>query len=1082
MMTLDPDLEQLFERASLYGALHDSFAPADAVRWANAGRMPRDIQVVARVLALLQPECADTSTPSKAGQSWTMRPAARHHILSAEQFDNARAEIAASFDTPVADARLGRGVFAPAALQRMIGLGDIGGDLAFITGTLDRAGPDAPGADYLLALRGLLNRLTAEKRTESVVGDDFVGRETELERIAEALANPQSEAPLTAIYISGVAGIGKSHVLERALQLARLKEQPVVVRLDFDRSGLDILDAQHFFDEISRQVGDSLPGSAVALRDLRLEATQEAVAVTRKSTAAQVAASGQPPLARLLDTIAQAINDADKLLLVVLDTLEVLRSEGETRIPLLFERLDRLATSGIDRIAIIAAGRGDAMAPAADRILGPPLELQGLDAKAVHKLLQERNVPRDLWPRINQLAQGNPLLLKLAAKAVSHDDFDETEIPEDAGDDIVGGYLYRAILSRVPKDLRGLATEGLILAEVDLGALKEVIAPVVAPDMPERELRTMFNALRDQHWLVTEDSGAGTLRHRSDVRRAFLPLIYEAAPETTTAINRRAVAWFERQDNPFAALYHRLQLTRTGNPMPDIPADLARRFDPFMLDELPEPARAALRQAQGVRSDFGRAGHAREAPAETPPISREQDFAADSSGDTFVRFDANRNRVQIASALPDGARAPDPRALSDLELTLSRADLREAEYVVQSALDGWLPAGSRTGRLLMAYLWLTGRWSSARKLFDVQPYGALDAALENAPLLEGRVLLDMTAEFRFDALVQRLRDADLRARILTARAESARIGIEDGALDFALLCSVPASDLERHDMDTVLGLLAHNGGEHREAEERLHYVSAGMRRQHGFVSDPVFHEQGGGVDPADESYEFAILNPYASILSTVLRRAPRGALATFIANAHDLPRAAAPHLAPTLRNVSEALPDRFTSPLELGEAFRGMGLAAEWIEGFTLFNPVPDLPMLAHSLERWRRTVAGAWCFGRTPPEDWLKRRTIDRVTQGRAWRLFWSDAPIEAARTQLMFWSRPTHDGPAAARHLENRFGPRYAKAIAALPPDAEPRDAMRTALELFHDAGITAIAAAPLAVLAAHRLPPNRVFAPLE
>lgn len=1078
-MTLDPDLEHLYDRARLYAALHDSFVPAEAVRWAN-GEMPRDIQVVARVLALLRSDCVDASAVMTGAEGWTMRPAARHQMLSADRFDPARAEIVAGFDTPVADARLGRGVFAPASLDRMVRLNDVRGDLAFITGTLDRAGPDAPGADHVPALRGMLNRLTAERRTETIVGDDFVGREAELGRVADALANPQSARPLQAIFISGIAGIGKSHLLERALQLARLNERPVIVRLDFDRSGLDVRDAQGLFDEISRQVGDSLPGCAAALRDLRLAATQDAVAVTRKSVTAETDAPGHPPLVRLLEAIAQGIDAAGKLLLIVLDTLEVLRSEGETRIPLLFERLDRLAMAGTARIAIIAAGRGDAMAPAADRILGAPLHLVGLEEPAVRKLLDAYKVPPDHWPRISRLAGGNPLLLRLAARAVTQDGFDDADIPTDAGANVVAGYLYRAILSRVPQEQRALATEGLILAELDFATLKHVVAPVVAPDIAEPDLSRVFEALRDQHWLVAGAGETGALRHRADVRRAVLPLIYDAAPETTAAINRRAVAWFQDRDKPFEALYHRLQLVRAGDPIPDIPADLARRFLPVLVDELPEAARAALRRAQGVRSDFGRAGDHPTAPVAAPASATGKGTRTETSGGKFIRFDTRRDTVDIADTRPDDASGPDPRALEDLDLTLRRGDLREAEYVVQNAVQGWLPVTARTGRLVMAHLWLTGRWSSARKLFDLQPGDLLETEMETDPLLHGRVLLDMTAEFRFDALVRRLRDADFRARVLIARAESTRIGLEGGALDFALLSAVPTADLPPRQMQTALGLLAHNGGDDREAEDRLHHVTDGLRRRQGLVSEPVHHPQGGGIDPADRSREFAILNPYAAILSVLLARPARGALATFLDNAHDLPRAAAPHYAPTLRNIEESLPRRFATSRDLGRAFNGMGLAAEWIEGFTLFNPVADLPMLANALERWRRTVAGDWCLGRNRPEDWITRRPPDRVTHERAWRLFWSDDPVAAARAQLFFWSRPTHVDSVAAQHLRKRFGARYAEICAALPAEADLHEAMRVALIRLHDAGITAIVAAPLAVMAAHRLPPSRAFAP--
>ena len=440
-------------------------------------------------------------------------------------------------------------------------------------------GRDAPGAAYVVALRGMVNRLNAEKRTDAILSGGFFGRGDELSHLADYLAQPQSGIPLRAVYISGLAGIGKSHLLERCIQMARLDQQPVIVRLDFDRSGLDVRDSQSFFDEISRQVGDSLPQMAATLRDLRLKTAQNDIALTMQARREDKDEPPNDTEQTLLETVAAAINDAGKMLLIVLDTLEVLRSEGETRIIELFERLDQLAIAGTERMAIIAAGRGFALEPAPDRLWREPVYLSGLEQQDVAQLLTGYGVPGHLWPRINRLAEGNPLFLLLAAKAVMHDDFDEAEIPADLTAETVGGYLYRAILSRVPTRLRELAREGLILNTVDFAALRDVVAPIVAPDETEADLRDLFDQLKTQVWLVEEDTRTQSLRHRADVRRAFLPLIYAAQPDTTAAINERAMTWYADQGRRFEALYHQLQLYRAGRPLPDnIPADLARRF------------------------------------------------------------------------------------------------------------------------------------------------------------------------------------------------------------------------------------------------------------------------------------------------------------------------------------------------------------------------------------------------------------------------------------------------------------------------------------------------------------------------
>ena len=63
MKDIPENLQDIYDRARLYAALNDSFAPADALIWTNRGTAPGDIQTTARVLAMLRPDCA--SLPSE---------------------------------------------------------------------------------------------------------------------------------------------------------------------------------------------------------------------------------------------------------------------------------------------------------------------------------------------------------------------------------------------------------------------------------------------------------------------------------------------------------------------------------------------------------------------------------------------------------------------------------------------------------------------------------------------------------------------------------------------------------------------------------------------------------------------------------------------------------------------------------------------------------------------------------------------------------------------------------------------------------------------------------------------------------
>src|SRR5690606_41877513 len=100
-----------------------------------------------------------------------------------------------------------------------------------------------------------------------------------------------------------------------------------------------------------------------------------------------------------------------------------------------------------------------------------------------------RGWPVRLWPRIMPLARGDPLLLTLAAKAFEDAVSDAGEIPAGAGEEAIGGYLYRAILSRVPECLRRIANEGLILRAIDAEALTGVVAPALGITLTAEEDR-----------------------------------------------------------------------------------------------------------------------------------------------------------------------------------------------------------------------------------------------------------------------------------------------------------------------------------------------------------------------------------------------------------------------------------------------------------------------------------------------------------------------------------------------------------------------------------------------------------------
>ncbi|WP_347312260.1 ATP-binding protein [Defluviimonas sp. SAOS-178_SWC] len=1081
MKTPGPDFETFTEAARRFAALQESFTPEAALKAAMGPRAISEPILAARVLSSLRKEC--TVERGKGGEMWLMRPGARRKTLGgASSGADWIAESAASAATPVQAALAGQGDFAPEALDAMIAEGGDPDRLGEIAIALDRAGPSAPGFGRLVQIRSALNAARAEARSDALLAGGFFGREAELALLAEWIAHPQEQPPLRTVHVSGLPGIGKSYLLERVIQMARLDHRPILVILDFDRSGLNVLDVHGFFEEISRQIGDALPEAAGLLRDMRLRSAER--------RAAETGATARTSVPReLLDAMATAVAASGRRTLVVLDTLEVLRSRGETQVMTLFDHLDLLAEYGLRPFALISAGRGDALDPVRKRPgqkidrVEADIRLDGLEDGAARVLLETRGVPKSLWPRILPLAQGNPLLLTLAAKALTEADFDETELPPNASAATIGGYLYRAILSRVPERLRRIANDGLVLRAIDPETLREVVAPALGLTLNPDEARDYLNTLATHHWLVEHDRG-DWIRHRSDVRRAFLPLLYDETAENrdvTEAINLRAAEWFATRD-PLTALYHRLQLTRFGHPLPEVSSALAGAFTGTLLEELPERARDHVLQLQGRRSGVARGDRteeeaaqggampaAAEAPAPERTIKRVRPVKpapAGKSGSGLFVVDPTRMRLVRVEADEAGAAPPDERAVRDLELMLEKGDLREAGHILAHGYEGSFAASDRAGLVAVSYLWLSGRWSAARAVHRRLEEADIARAMVDSPHLSGRVLLEMTAEFAFSKAVRFLRwDKGLELARISYEG-SMRAGLVGGALDFAFLAAGLDQDALPRRLDLAQSLLAPSmspeaGG---EAADLALTAAQSSRSSFGLFYEPM---AAGGSDERAQTLQS--LNPYGAPLHALVSgEGVDDVLTRYLADLQpNLPRAAEMFL-PGIGGAGD-LPDRLRSgPPDVVSALTAMGLAGDWPSGYALAHRGADLRLIAQSAERWRRTVAGLWSYGRARPPGWAGAGETDLISTDRLRRLEAAADPMGGALVQLHFWEQPWAmpvPGRAAPPAVLRRLEAFVSKAARQRPQTgAHPSD---TALAALLKAGAPGVVAVPLALI---------------
>jgi hypothetical protein len=186
----------------------------------------------------------------------------------------------------------------------------------------------------------------------------------------------------------------------------------------------------------------------------------------------------------------------------------------------------------------------------------------------------------------------------------------------------------------------------------------------------------------------------------------------------------------------------------------------------------------------------------------------------------------------------------------------------------------------------------------------------------------------------------------------------------------------------------------------------------------------------------------AVLTPYAEPLTILARLRPRIA-----AHAAAVDRA--------LAALDHGVPG--VDPIE-GLAARG--LLAEWAGAAAFLLHDPDLRVLARSAERWRRTTAGQWSYGR-PPRGW--DRPLDVTLAARLAALAAAADPVAASQEQLAAWSG---DLPVPVADEVRR---RLARSLAAAG-DVVPVGTDAVAEVLLHRR-VPAAFVPPLAVLLAFR-----------
>ncbi len=927
-----------------YAALSGPFAPVEALRAAGAVE-PIDLAIT--VSSALDAVCDVSAT----GQ-WLLRASERAWDLKRLNDEGSlrkaiewRRDLGADPATAdLLDALLGKGAFSPKAMARRLVRIEAqeaaaGPELRRLATALEWSGALAPAAALLARLQAALNRTDQARRGELLLADGFQGRERAVETLTDWIRNPdQDPIGVRALYVSGLPAIGKSTLLEHVLrQVAQQGVETVVVRLDFDRASLDVLDQLGLSVEVARQVASQLPSAAADLRQARLEA------ITTQEVQLKGGGRSGIPYA-LIQALAVQLQSAGRRLVMVLDTLEVLRGRGETHPRQLFDWLDQLARAVLVPLVVVAAGRGRALEPVADRV-AETLDLDRLTDAEAERLLSGAEVPPALWTQVIALAEGDPLQLRLLATLAR--DEGQAGLTGKGGATIT---LYRSLEARLGGRHAKLARFIPLFRRLNSALLGAVMAPVVLGErLSPGAAAALWAELKDQTWLIAGET-EGWLTPQPDLRRRLAGKLYDEHARRAGALHRRAARWFAERPEPWAgaeSLYHRLQATRWAGPDALKGMNLAAgvAFQSADLEELPEAARDALLRARGERSYEGR-------------------------GDALT---------------PTGEVSP--AAADELRMLISKGDLAEASHFYgrvfrPAALDPTSP----TADVALTLLWRTGRWTEARRLAAERAWTLpWDHALFDTWPEATLVRLEMQAEFNFADLLGWFRqDGEDRPARAARLIRSSRNHLGFGALAFALdpdrlfgdRANPPAAVLAMWTPD------APQEGLNRAlatAHERRQRIAGGGGSSLAAPSRP------------DDARTLAILSPYGDLAEGLLPRDRDGELLRLLRR--------------QLAALPEAASGRLDGA-NPASALSALGFTAEWLSAAGLLLRDPDLRLIGRSAERWRAAAAGRWRYARRSP-GWRGAPTrLDVVIEDRLTALFEAPSPIDAARAQLAGWA----------------------------------------------------------------------------
>jgi hypothetical protein len=521
---------------------------------------------------------------------------------------------------------------------------------SWLSGVRGCAVPDA---------RDLAQRIARErvlKPMRGLAGEHFVGREAELARLSDYVGVRPSDSlwqyvrrgvkyvtylmdSRPPLFFWGPGGVGKSTLLARfILQHAdpSLAHPLPFVYLDFDRATLDPRVPDTLVAEAIRQIEAEFPDlpelerSGAAARRERFT-SYESVDVTKSTHYGR----SSELVGRFLALLRSVAERNGQPVLLVLDTFEEARMQGESAVSIVWDLLRRLLEQ-VDRLRIVVAGR-TALTPSHPH---EPLQLPAFEEPSAMAFLRRRTERAPDGPlsdhdarEIIQLltirqedgSKGTmPLSLALAARivlqqglAALQESITRQGVFARISAEEQQGLLNARILQHLHGDdpnLQKIADPGLLVRRITPDVIREVLAGPCKLDLPAKDsAQKLFGALAAEVTLVDAQREPGALWHLSAVRRVMLPALRRRlGDDLTREIHEAAIAFYAAHaDEPapvgdtarIEEMYHRLC---AGQPQ----EELDRRWRPGLegglrsaYDEIEGPAKLWLATRLGREVD-----------------------------------------------------------------------------------------------------------------------------------------------------------------------------------------------------------------------------------------------------------------------------------------------------------------------------------------------------------------------------------------------------------------------------------------------------------------------------------------------